>query len=267
MSDSSGAGGGLTVGRAAAHVGVTVRTLHHWDDVGLVRPSLRNAKGYRLYDGTDLARIQRVLVYRELDLSLDAIATLLDDGGDPTAALREQRRLVHERLAKLESMAIGLDRMIRAHESGVLLTVEQQAEIFGPGWRPEWLAGARARWGDTAQWAQYAEQAAHRGPAEWQAITDRMARLDADLAEAMASGVAPGSDEADALARRHRETFAAYFPITREMQVCLARMYDDEPAFTTYYDDIAPGLTVWFRSVVESEARHHGIDPDTAQWR
>ena len=66
----SGEGNGYTVGRAAALVGVSVRTLHHWDDIGLLVPGARSSTGYRLYRAADLARAQQVLVYRELDFPL-----------------------------------------------------------------------------------------------------------------------------------------------------------------------------------------------------
>lgn len=216
---------GSTVGAVASRAGVTVRTLHHWDAVGLVTPSVRTPGGYRLYDAADLARIQRVLAYRELGLSLDAIRELLDaPAGDPTEPLREQQKQLRARIGRLRSMAESLDRMIEAHEHGILLTAEQQAAIFGPDWRPEWVAGARERWGDTTQWAQYAERAAHRSPADWKTIADTSAAIDADLAAAMRAGSESGSAQANQLAERHRAAFSAYFPITHEMHVCLGRM-------------------------------------------
>ncbi len=70
---------GLTVGRAAALVGVSVKTLHHWDAIGLVCPSERTWAGYRVYSGDDVARIHRVLVYRELGFPLAEIGRILDD--------------------------------------------------------------------------------------------------------------------------------------------------------------------------------------------
>lgn len=72
-------GDGLIVGQAARHLDVTVRALHHWDDIGLARPSLRTAAGYRLYTADDLERLHRVVVYRELGLGLDRIRAVLDD--------------------------------------------------------------------------------------------------------------------------------------------------------------------------------------------
>ncbi|NEE40517.1 HTH-type transcriptional activator TipA [Streptomyces sp. ADI98-12] len=266
MADTPGAGG-LTVGQVSARLDVTVRALHHWDEIGLARPSLRTAAGYRLYNPADLERLHRVVVYRELGLGLDRIRVVLDDSAeDVPAALRAQRARIAERIDRLQRLGAGLDRMIDAHERGPLLTAEQQAAVFGPGWDPDGPARARRRYGDTPQWRQYAERSASRTPEEWQAVADAVAELDRALGEAMDAGVTPGSPEADHLAERHREVFASYFPLTRQMQVCLARMYEADPGYAAHYDGIRPGLAKWFRRVVDAAARAQGIDPSTATW-
>ncbi|WP_157873354.1 MerR family transcriptional regulator, partial [Streptomyces neyagawaensis] len=70
---------GLTVGQVSMRLGATVRALHHWDEIGLARPSLRTTAGYRLYTARDLERLHRVVVYRELGVGLDDIRSILDD--------------------------------------------------------------------------------------------------------------------------------------------------------------------------------------------
>ncbi|MFC5055009.1 MerR family transcriptional regulator [Saccharothrix xinjiangensis] len=258
---------GLTVGQVSTRLGVTVRALHHWDGIGLARPSLRTAAGYRLYTAGDLERLHRIVVYRELGLGLDRIRAVLDDSAaDVPGALRAQRALVAERIDRLRDLTAGLDRMIDAHERGPLLTAEQQAAIFGPGWDPDWPAEARRRYGGTAQWHQYAERSASRGPAEWRAVAEAVTDLDRALGDAMDAGVAPGSPEANRLVERHREVFSSYFPLTRRMQVCLGRVFETDPGYAAHYDGVRAGLAAWFRRIVDADARAHGIDPDTATW-
>ncbi|WP_280507019.1 MerR family transcriptional regulator [Nocardia flavorosea] len=260
---------GLTVGQAATRLGVTVRALHHWDEIGLARPSLRTAAGYRLYTAGDLERLHRIVVYRELGLGLDRIRGILDDpDADVAEALRGQRAQIAERIDRLQQLGAGLDRMIEAHERGPLLTVDQQAEVFGPRWNPDWPARARERYGDTAQWQQYAERSATRSPEQWQAVADTVTALDRALADAMAAGIEPGSPEANQLVERHREVFSSsYFALSRQMQVCLGRMYEDDPGFAAHYNGIRPGLAIWFRRIIDAGARAHGIDPDSATWQ
>ena len=268
MTDTAHADG-LTVGQAATRLGVTVRALHHWDGIGLARPSLRTAAGYRLYTAHDLERLHRIVVYRELGLGLDRIQGIMDDpDADVAEALRAQRAQVAERIDRLQRLGAGLDRMIEAHERGPLLTADQQAEVFGPRWNPDWPARARDRYGDTAQWQQYAERSAARNPEQWQAVADSITALDRALADAMDAGIAPGSPEADQLVERHREVFSsAYFPLSRQRQVCLGRMYEADPGFAAHDDGIRAGLATWFRRIVDDAARAHGIDPDSATWQ
>ncbi|WP_214404436.1 MerR family transcriptional regulator [Pseudonocardia lacus] len=266
--DDADAVDGLTVGQVSSRVGVTVRALHHWDEVGLARPSRRTAAGYRLYTAADLERLHRVVVYRELGLGLDEIRAVLDDrAADVPEALRAQRDQVADRVERLRRLGAGLDRMIEAHERGLLLSAQQQAALFGSDWDPDEHARARERYGDTPQWRQYAERSAARGPEEWRAVAESVAELDRALADAMDAGVAPGSPEADRLVERHREVFASYFPLTRQMQVCVGRRYEADPGFAAHYDGIRAGLATWFRRIVDASARNHGIDPDTATWR
>ncbi|MGW4330695.1 MerR family transcriptional regulator [Nocardia sp. NPDC004573] len=258
---------GVTVGQVSARLGVTVRALHHWDESGLARPSLRTAAGYRLYTADDLERLQRIVVYREIGLGLEDVRAILNDPtADVPGALRAQRTLIDERIDRLQQLGAGVDRMIDAHERGLLLSVQQQAALFGPRWNPDWPAQARERYGDTTQWLQYAERSASRGPEEWQAIANDIACLDRALGEAMDAGVTPGSPEANRLVERHRQVFASYFPLTRQMQVCLGRRFEADRAFAAHYDGIRVGLAAWFRRIIDASARAHGIDPDTATW-
>lgn len=259
---------GLTVGRAAKLVGVSVRTLHHWDSIGLVRPSGRTWAGYRVYSSEDIARIHRVLVYRELGFELARIGRILDDPEvDPAEHLRRQREQLLEQIDRLRSMVGSVDRMLEAGHRGIQLTPEQQVEIFGTDWRPEWVTGAEKRWGDTEQWAQYAERAAELAPSDWEQVAADTRGLDADLVAAKHSGSAPGSAVANALAERHRALMSTYFDCTHAMQVCMGRMFVEDPGFAAHYNGLEPGLAVWLRDVLFANARANGVDPETAEWR
>ncbi|MGO2113253.1 MAG: MerR family transcriptional regulator [Pseudoclavibacter sp.] len=259
---------GITVGDASDAAGVTVRTLHHWDAIGLVPPSLRSPSGFRLYTADDLDRLERVVAYRESGLGLEAIRSVLDDGGSPVVeTLREQREQLAERIEDLQRLDARLERMTDAHERGILLTDEEQAEAFGDEWDPTGTPEARRMWGGTAQWAQFAERSAGRSKAEWRRLADGMRELQGRLVDAMGRGLEPGSPEANARAGEHRERISSFFTITREMQVCLARMFEEDPGFAAHYNGLAPGLATWFRCVVDEAARADGIEPETAIWR
>lgn len=264
---TSGTSGTPTVGRVAELLGVSVRTLHHWESLGLVTAS-RTAGGYRTYAADDVARLQRVVRYRELGVPLAAVAELLDEGSPSGGleALHRQRAELLDRLDRTRDTLAAVDRLIEATERGTTLTAQEQAALFGADWDPSWPGQARERWGDTPQWRQHAERAADRSTADWAALAERVEALEADLVAAFRAGTAPGSERAADLAERHRASVAEHFDCTHSMHVCLARSYVEDARFREHYDRREPGLATWLRAVVEENARARGVDPATAVW-
>lgn len=266
MTDQIETQSAVTVGQVARLVGISVRTLHHWDEIGLVRAD-RTHSDYRLYTADDVARIHRVLVYREVGVTLDDIARILDD---PAVSAREhlsrQRQLLLERIDSLSAKVAAVDQMMEKDEMNQKLTPQEQAEIFGTDWNPEYAAEAEQRWGDTEQWAQSQERVGSMSREEVKDFAAQGETLNQDLAAAMRDGVEPGSEAANALAERHRELISASYDCTHSMQVLLGRMYVEDARFTAYYENYAEGLGGWLSAVIDANARAHGVDPDTACW-
>lgn len=259
---------GFTVGTVSSLVGVSVRTLHHWDSIDLIRPAERTSGGYRLYSNADISRIHRALFYRELGLPLDRIAELLDaSAATAQPQLQQQRTVLTQQIAHMQEMVKGVDRLIEATNAGVLLSDDEQAAIFGRHWNPSRGEQARLRWADTPQWVEYAEQSAAMTAADWQQMMEDTSALSNDLAVAKRAGVAAGSSAGNLLAERHRTEFIGkHFHCTHAMHVCMGRMYATDESFGGYYDDLEPGLTLWLCSVIDANARRHGVDPETATW-
>src|SRR3954447_15011119 len=108
-----------TVKEVAEFSGVTVRTLHHYDEIGLLRPSERSEAGYRLYSQADLNRLQEILGWRQLGFGLTEIQALVDEPGyDRAGALRRQRELVEAEAERLGALRAALDSAIAAERSG-----------------------------------------------------------------------------------------------------------------------------------------------------
>jgi DNA-binding transcriptional MerR regulator len=122
----------LTVGRVAELAGVTVRTLHHYDEIGLVQPSARTAAGYRAYSAGDVERLREVLGYRRLGFGLLEIADLVGDPSiDAVAHLRRLRGLLLEQRDHADAMVTAIDRELEARAMGMKMTPEQQLGMFG----------------------------------------------------------------------------------------------------------------------------------------
>lgn len=252
VSDSEG----MKVGEVSRLVGISVRTLHHYDEIGLVVPSGRTPKGYRSYSSADVERLHQVLTYRELGFVLDDIATLLDDPTvDAFAHLSRQRALLDARIDRLHQMAAAVDKMMEAKKMGIQLTPEEQREVFGDDWLGDEYAGeAEERWGDTEAWKQSQTRTASFTKDDWKRIKAETDALEADFAAAMKAGVPADSERAAVLAERHRAGIEQHYDCGYEMHVCLAEMYIADERFTKHYDDVAPGLARYVRDAIVANA-------------
>ena len=257
----------MTVGEVSTLLGVSVRALHHWDESGLVHPSQRSAAGYRLYSEADIMRIQQVLVYRQTGMSLADIKAVLDEpGADALTHLRRQRELVQGQISHLQQMLSSIDMVMDIQQSGASISVAEMAEIWGTDWDPVYVEEARARWGDTPEWAESYQRKARMSRADWERAHEETVALESALAEAMRNGVEPGSPEANALARWHRKDFNRWFEVSTSKQVLIARGYVADERYARYYDKRAPGLAAWLKDVIDACARSEGVDPETATW-
>lgn len=120
------------MGRVAELTGVSVRTLHHYDEIALVRPSSRTAAGYRAYAPADVERLREVLAYRRLGFGLREIADLVDDPAtDAVAHLRRLRGLLVDQRDRAAAMVTAIDRELEARAMGIRTTPEEQLQVFG----------------------------------------------------------------------------------------------------------------------------------------
>ena len=257
----------MTVGEVSTLLGVSVRALHHWDESGLVHPSRRSDAGYRLYCETDIMRIQQVLVYRQTGMSLADIKEVLDEpGADAVTHLRRQRELLQGQVSRLQQMLLSIDTILDMQQLGGRLSLAETVEIWGTDWDPVYLAEAQAKWGDTEEWAESARRKARMTRADWEQAHSETVALATALAEAMHSGVEPGSPEANALARWHRKDLNRWFEVSTSKQVVIARSYVADERYARYYDKRAPGLAAWLKDVIDAGARSEGVEPATATW-
>jgi len=246
-----------TVGQVADLAGVTVRTLHHYDEIGLLAPTDRTSGGYRSYGVTDLQRLRRIMFYRELGFPLDEIATILaDPRADAAEHLRRQHRLLSERIERLRAMAAAIEKELEAKQMGISLTPEEQFEVFGTDKvGGEWADEAEQRWGNTEAYKQSQQRASKYTKQDWvklKAEADEGLRA---FADALRAGTAPDSPAAMDLAEAHREYISRWFyDCDHDTHRGLAQMYVADPRFTKLYEDIAPGLAQYVHDAIVANA-------------
>lgn len=248
-----------TVGQVAEVFGVTVRTLHHYDEIGLLVPSERSAAGYRLYTDADLVRLQQVVVYRRLELPLDEIRALLDRAEDAVEHLKRQRAAVLSRRDELSQLVTAIDRALEREMSERPATPEEMKELFGDGFTDDYQAEAQERWGDTDAWKQSAARTRRYSKADWQAVKAEMDAVNAAFIAAKRRGEpATGAAAMDAAEQHRRHIADRFYDLDHEFHRGLADMYVADPRFTKTYDDLEPGLAQYVHDAIHANARRHG---------
>ncbi|MFF1283332.1 MerR family transcriptional regulator [Streptomyces sp. NPDC058299] len=248
-----------SVGQVAGFAGVTVRTLHHYDEIGLLVPGDRTYAGHRRYDDADLDRLQQILFYRELGFPLEEVAALLDDPDtDPRVHLRRQHDLLTARIETLQRMAAAVEHAMEARSMGISLTPEEKFEVFGD-FDPDRYAGeVEERWGDTEAYRQSQRRTASYTKEDWQRINGEMDAIHRRMAGLLAEGTPADSEAAMDVAEEHRRFITrAYYDCGHAMHACLGEMYVADERFTATYEDIRPGLAGYLRdAIVANTARH-----------
>jgi DNA-binding transcriptional MerR regulator len=246
-------GAGLQVGEVARSAGLTVRTLHHWDSVGLLVPSGRTAAGYRVYLPQDLERLVRVLSYRELGFGLEEVRRLLDDEVDATASLCRQHQLLVDRIERLRHVAALVHTTMEARRMGIELTAQEVREVFGDEDPTVHAQEAEQRWGDTDAYRQSQQRTSTYSKQDWLRLRQQQDDLEERFAAALRRGIAPDAPEAGALAEEHRRFLSEHFyDVSPEMHRNLADMYVEDERFQAHYDRRQPGLARYVHDAVHA---------------
>ncbi|MEU0339646.1 MerR family transcriptional regulator [Streptomyces bobili] len=248
-----------SVGQVAGFAGVTVRTLHHYDGIGLLVPSGRSHAGHRRYGDADLDRLQQILFYRELGFPLDEVAALLDDPeADPRAHLRRQHELLTARIEQLQKMAAAVEHAMEAREMGIDLTPEERFEVFGDKDPEQYAEEAEARWGGTELYAESQRRAARYTKEDWQRMQAEVADWTGRYDALMAAGEPPTGERAMDMAEEHRRHVTGWFyECTYELHQSLGEMYVADERFRAFYDSTRAGLAEHLKEAITANAARH----------
>lgn len=219
-----------TVHEVSRLAGVSVRTLHHYDAIGLLKPAQLTEAGYRLYDDAALRKLQSILLLRQLRFSLGEIKSLLSSPNfDAREALRDQIRLLELQRAQLDGLIV-FARNLLEHGGEPM-----DFSAFDTTNYDACAAEAKARWGDTAAFRAYEEKTAARSAAEQAAAAERLMAVFADFGKIKT--LAPASNEAQAqVAALQRCISEYYYPCTTEILTGLGQMYVGDARFAANID-------------------------------
>ena len=223
----------------AQFTGVSVRTLHYYDEIGLLVPArVDKATGYRYYDEQSLLRMQEILFYRELDFSLKSIEEILSSPNyDKTQALKEQKKLLILKKERLENLISAIDGAMKG---------ENVMNAFNNTEFEKYKAEAREKWGNTEAYQEHAEKTKGYAKDKWNSLAAGMDAIMGQFAAAMANGDAPDSDTAQDLVKTLQSHITEnYYHCTKEILFGLGQMYVADDRFRQNIDKHGDGTAAF----------------------
>ena len=241
----------LSIGELAALSGVTVRALHHYDAIGLLKAAEISPANYRYYGDAEFARLQQILLLRALDFPLEQIKSILDAPGmDGREALEKQRALLNLRRERLDRLILLIDAKLKGEK---IMNFEAFDDAKEKQLQNTYAQEAKARWGGTSAYQQSERREAARIPAQKDALkarTDDIFRAFADLNARKAA-----SDGADAVALTRRwQAFITenYYSCDDEALSALKELYDSDERFKRYMDGFGAGTAAYVSAAIQA---------------
>ena len=222
----------MTVSQVSRLTGVSVRTLHHYDRIGLLRPAEVTEAGYRLYGENELERLQQILFFRELEFPLQDIGKIINSSSfDRNKALDQQIELLEMKKEHLENLLL--------YARGIRMTGVKHMDFkaFDTTKMDEYAREAKQQWGKTEAYKEFEEKTKDWTEDTAGGITAEMMAIFAEFGRIMSNGVAPGSDDAQALVQKLRDYITEHFyNCTPQILAGLGQMYTGDGRFTENID-------------------------------
>lgn len=243
-----------TVQKLGRLAGISTRTLRYYDEIGILKPARINSSGYRIYCQGEVDRLQQILFYRELGISLDSIKDIVTSPDfDGAKALREHRLQLLEKKEQIDMLIANVDKSIALAEGRIKMSDKEKFQ----GFKKKMIDENEKKYGEEIR-AKYGKDIVEKSNAKLMNMTqeeyDEVTKLSEDLmvtlAEAFKNGD-PSSEIAQKAADLHKKWLTYYWTeYSKEAHAGLAQMYVDDERFTAYYDKEQPGTAAFLRDAI-----------------
>lgn len=243
-----------TVQKLGQLAGVSTRTLRYYDEIGILKPARINSSGYRIYGQTEVDRLQQIMFYREMNVSLEKIKAILEQPDfDEAEALRKHRVELLDKRKQLDDLIRNVEKSIAYSERRMTMTDQEKFEGFKQKMiddnEEKYGAEIRGKYGDE-KIDQSNAKLKGMSEAEMERINQLAETILVDLQVAFETDD-PAGEKAQAVAAMHKEWLSAYWDTySKEAHAGLAQMYVDDERFTAYYDKKQPGLAAFLRDAI-----------------
>lgn len=243
-----------TVQKLAKLAGVSTRTLRYYDEIGILKPARINSSGYRIYGQKEVDRLQQIMFYREMDMSLDNIKRILSSPAFNEAdALRDHREKLLEKRQQIDRLIENVEKTIAFMEGRIIMSDKEKFE----GFKKKMIEENEKKYGNEAR-EKYGNEAVDESNKKLMNMTqeeyDKAVKLEKEfrntLAEAFKTGD-PAGELAQKAADLHKQWLTFYWSqYSKEAHAGLAQMYVDDERFKAYYDDKQPGTAEFLRDAI-----------------
>lgn len=240
-----------TVQQLANLAGVTTRTLHHYDEIGLLSPARKSSNGYRQYGEEELLKLQQIMFFRELEFPLKEIEKILGNPKfDMATALSDHRKLIEIKKKRMNDLLKTIDKTLNKinYEKSM-----DDKELYGGFSKEEaeaYAKEAKERWGHTEAYKQSTERVKKMGKDGLNKVLEASGKLTVETAEAMKAGLDPKSKEVQKLIAKHYDGLRAFYEPTLELYRGLAHMYVADERFKANYENVAKGLAQFMQDAM-----------------
>ncbi|MDC0598413.1 MerR family transcriptional regulator [Gammaproteobacteria bacterium] len=240
------------IGEVARLAKVSIRTLHHYDAIGLLVPNARSDSGYRLYTHSDLERLQQILFYKTLEFPLEEIHRLMTDPTfNRSSALLQQRELLEEKSTQLKAVLKLIDKTIVQMDEEFTMDTKAMFDVF-PELTQDDLDDAEAQWGETEQYKESLRRTSQYTKADFQSLKEENDAITEAIITLMDEGIAADDPRAIAIIERHRLLIDKWSPCTKGFHMTLADMYVTDERFRNNYEKLRPGMAEYIQAAVKA---------------
>lgn len=243
-----------TVQKLGALAGISTRTLRYYDEFGILKPARINSSGYRIYGQAEVDRLQQILFYRELGLSLEGIKEIVTAPSfDGAKALREHHDQLLQRRRQLDQLIANVEKTLAQTEGRIIMSNEEKFA----GFKQKLIEDNEQKYGKEAR-QKYGDDAVEQSNRKLGNMTEEQYAAVQQLEEKMFESLEQAMEEGDSaseLAQKaadlHRQWLTFYWDTySKEAHAGVAQMYVDDERFTAYYDKRQPGLAAFLRDAV-----------------
>lgn len=236
-----------SIHQLAKLAGVSVRTLHYYDEIGLLRPSFVRTNGYRVYERKELVKLQEILFFRELEFSLAQIMTIMKSKNfSSQEALKDQHQLLKIKRERIDKLIATIDVRLKGGEKDM-----DDTQLFGSfdqKQMDEYKEEAKKRWGNTEAWRQSQERTKHWTKEDYKKIAEEGNTFTAELAKLMSRGAE--DEDVQKMIAKHYQGIQTFYDCSLEMYRGLGQLYVDDPRFTAFYEKFAPGMATFMQQAI-----------------